>query len=93
MLSAIIVLICFALGVGFFWWWFITAKRFDAVLCAIYSKNREQWRALGQPMGFFWRPQDSVKFLGSTNSRNRLFFVFFFKPESLRLLSSGERQP
>ncbi len=88
MLAAFIVLACLTVGVLFFRWWFITAKKFDDVVRAIYVANHEQWRVLGEPIGFFWRPGESVRFFASTKARNRLFFVFLFRQEILRVDSS-----
>lgn len=83
MISTVMALASLALSALFFWWWFITTKRFDILVYNVYSTKREQWRALGEPVGFFWTPEESVKFFRSMNARNRLFMVFLFRPKRL----------
>jgi len=50
--------------------------RFDAMLRRIYEADRERWRRLGGPVGFFWIPEEKTPFFRSTNSRNRLSLAF-----------------
>jgi len=50
--------------------------KFDAALRHIYDTDRERWRSLGSPMGFFWIPEDKTRFLESTMSRDELFSDF-----------------
>jgi hypothetical protein len=84
MLTLLVVLVFVCIGVSFFWWWVVTAKRFDSVLLKIYTINRKQWHALGEPIGFFWYPQGPRRFFKATNARNRLFFSFLFHRSSLK---------
>ena len=51
--------------------------KFDVALHQIYDTDRERWRSLGSPMGFFWIPEDKTRFRESTMSRNDLFSEFF----------------
>jgi len=72
-----IALILFGVIIYFF-------RRFDAMLRRIYDADRERWRSLGGPVGFFWIPEEKTPFFRSTNSRNRL---------SLAFLRAGLKEP
>jgi hypothetical protein len=71
--------------------WLRFAVKFDLVIAALYENNRERWRELGSPMGFFWSPrvEDRVKFRESTNSRNELASVFLFKRGEFNRMTSS----
>ena len=50
--------------------------KFDAALRDIYDTDRERWRRLDSPIGFFWIPEEKTQFRESTMSRNDLFSDF-----------------
>jgi hypothetical protein len=86
MLSALIVLGAIGLAIGFFFWWLSVARRIDTVLRTLYTLDRERWREIGKPVGYFWRPKqgEGVEFFRSTNSRNALTFSYLLSHDQFQ---------
>lgn len=74
--------------------WFRLARSFDRIIKFIYENDRNEWIEWGQPIGLFWRPKsETIKFIKSTNARNRLFFILLIKDVSgFQLLSVKVRR-
>jgi hypothetical protein len=52
---------------------FRSFKLWDELMELLYTEHRDQWTQLGQPLGYFWRPDDkSVGTLQGMASRRKL---------------------
>jgi|GEM_PF-2930094 len=52
---------------------FRSFKIWDELMERIYAHHRDQWEALGRPLGYFWRPDEKgVSTLGGMASRRKL---------------------
>jgi hypothetical protein len=62
----------------------VVLRKFDLLLYRIYDSDRERWKKLGSPTGYFWHPKEKLPFFRSTFSRDAFFFDF---------LSAGLKDP
>jgi len=75
-MNTVIFIIALPLVIAFGVYVIYAFFKFDAALRYIYDTDRERWRSLGSPMGFFWIPEEKTRFRESTMSRNELFSEF-----------------
>jgi hypothetical protein len=52
---------------------FRSFKLWDELSELVYTRHRDQWEALGRPLGYFWRPDEKgVSTLGGMAARRKL---------------------
>ncbi|MFQ5906982.1 MAG: hypothetical protein ACE5JA_10495 [bacterium] len=62
---------------------------FAQVVRLEYREHRTEWEKDGKPMGFFWKPPESI-LVGGSLGLNRLCFYWLFKtPEWIRQNAKG----
>ena len=49
-------------------------RQFDELLRHLHTHHKEQWLNAGQPIGYFWQPEESVAWVKGTQARGRLFW-------------------
>lgn len=49
-------------------------RQFDDLLRHFHEHHSELWQQAGQPIGYFWQPEDSASWMDGTQARGRLFW-------------------
>ena len=49
-------------------------RQFDDLLRHFHTHHNEEWQGAGQPIGFFWQPEEGASWVEGTQARGRLFW-------------------
>ena len=59
--------------------WIAAARAFDRLVKRMHDSDNLRWKALGSPVGFFWRPRYSLReWTSAISGRNRLVSEILF---------------
>lgn len=64
----------------------IVMRRADSAIKDLYSTDRERWRELGSPTGYFWRPKERGPFFRSIGARDEIGYLAAFSPNEFKHL-------